>query len=131
MRTTIALALLGLTAVLASQPAATEELRLRRVNDHRLVIEGPFGGTRGYVRTTPSGRLVIENEWGRRVGSVRPLRAISIDIAGLGSNYSSILAPEAALELAHKLIAACARLRRGEGEPGAGPLSSTFWGGAP
>ena len=72
MRTTIA-ALLGLAAVLASQPGATEELRLRRVNDSRLVIEGPFGGTRGYVRTTRSGRLVIENEWGRRVGSVRPL----------------------------------------------------------
>jgi hypothetical protein len=73
MRTTIALALLGLTAVLASQPASAEELRLRRVNNHRLVIEEPFGGRRGYVRATPSGRLVIENEWGRRVGSVRPL----------------------------------------------------------
>jgi hypothetical protein len=72
MRTTIALALLGLTAVLASQLAAADEL-LRRVNDHRLVIEGPFGGTRGYVRATSSGRLVIENEWGRRVGSVWPL----------------------------------------------------------
>ena len=73
MRAAIALALLGLTAVLASQPAAAEELRLRNFNDHRLVIEGPFGGTRGYVRATRSGRLVIENEWGRRVGSVRPL----------------------------------------------------------
>ena len=72
MRTTIA-ALLGLAAVLASQPGATEELRLRRVNDSRLVIEGPFGGTRGYVHTTRSGRLIIEYGWGRRVGSVRPL----------------------------------------------------------
>jgi hypothetical protein len=73
MRATIALAQLGLTTVLASQLAAADELRLRRVNDSRLVIEGPFGGTRGYVRATQSGRLVIENEWGRRVGSVRPL----------------------------------------------------------
>jgi hypothetical protein len=73
MRTTIALALFGLAAALVCQPAATEELRLRKVHDHRLVIEGPFGGTRGYVRATPSGRLVIENSWGRRVGTVRPL----------------------------------------------------------
>jgi hypothetical protein len=63
MRTTIALALLGLTAVLACQSAPAEEVRLRKVNDHRLVIEGPLGGTRGYVRATRSGRLVIENEW--------------------------------------------------------------------
>jgi hypothetical protein len=73
MRTTIALAPLALTAALASQPAAAEELRLRKVNEHRLVIEGPFRGTRGYARATPSGRLIIENSWGRRVGSVRPL----------------------------------------------------------
>jgi hypothetical protein len=70
MRTTIALALLGLTAVPARQRAATEELRLTR-----SVIETRFGGTRGYVRATPSGRLVIDNEWGRRIGSVRPLRS--------------------------------------------------------
>jgi hypothetical protein len=73
MRTTIALALVGLTAALACQSAPAEELRLRRVNDHRLVIEGPFGGTRGYVRATPSSRLIIENRSGRRVGSIRPL----------------------------------------------------------
>jgi hypothetical protein len=72
----LALALLNPTLLLASPPAAAEELRLRRLNErlneHRLVLEGPFGERRGYVRDTPSGRLVIENEWGRRVGSVRP-----------------------------------------------------------
>jgi hypothetical protein len=71
-------------------------------------------------------RLFGITEISLRVGIDRPLGAVSIDIVGLGSNYSGILAPEAALDLAHKLIAACARLRRGEGEPGAGPLSSTF-----
>ena len=73
MRMTIALALLGLTAALACKSAAAEELRLRKVHEHRLVIEGPFGGRRGYVRATPSGRLVIENSWGRRVGTIRSL----------------------------------------------------------
>jgi hypothetical protein len=51
----------------------TMTVTLRRVNEHRLVIEGPFGGTRGYVRATPSGRLILENRSGRRVGSVRAL----------------------------------------------------------
>ena len=72
-RIALAAALLTLAPALSSLPAAAEELRLRRLNEHRLVIEGPFGGTRGYVRETPSGRLVIENQWGRRVGGVRPL----------------------------------------------------------
>jgi hypothetical protein len=72
MRTRIALALVGLTAALACQQAPADELRLRKINEHRLVIEGPFGGTRGYVRATPSGGLGIENSWGRRVGTVRP-----------------------------------------------------------
>jgi len=73
MRTTIALALVGLTVALACQPAPAEELRLRKVHDHRLVIEGAYGGRKGYIRATPSGRLIIENRWGRRVGSIRPL----------------------------------------------------------
>ncbi len=68
----LALALLTCVLALACRPTAAEELRLRRVNDHWLVIEGPFGDRRGDVRETPSGWLVIENEWGRRVGSVRP-----------------------------------------------------------
>ena len=73
MRTTVARAVVSLTATLVCQPAPAEELRLRKVNEHRLVIEGPFGGTRGYVRSTAAGRLIIENSWGRRVGTVRPL----------------------------------------------------------
>jgi hypothetical protein len=44
MRTTIALALVGLTAMLVSPLAQADELRLRKINEHRLVIEGPFGG---------------------------------------------------------------------------------------
>ena len=53
------MALLNLTAALACQPASADELRLRKVNDHRLVIEAPFGGRKGYVRGTPSGRLPV------------------------------------------------------------------------
>ena len=40
MRTTIALAIVGLTASLAGQSVPADELRLRKVNEHRLVIEG-------------------------------------------------------------------------------------------
>jgi hypothetical protein len=38
MRTTIALALAGLTIALACQSAPAEELRLRKLNDYRMVI---------------------------------------------------------------------------------------------
>jgi hypothetical protein len=87
----------------------------------------PLGTPSDNPATDPDifARLFGITEVSLRVGIDRPLGAVSIEIAGLGSNYSGILAPEAALELAHKLIAACARLRRGEGEP-AGPFSSTF-----
>ena len=47
MRTTIALALVGLTVALAYQPAPADELRLRKIHDHRLVIEGPYGARKG------------------------------------------------------------------------------------
>jgi len=73
MRTIIAPALIGLAAALIWQPAPAGELRLRELHDQRLIIEGPSGGTRGYLRATPSGRVIIESRWGRRVGSIRPL----------------------------------------------------------
>ena len=77
MRTTTALMLVGVNVALACQSAPAEELRLRKVNDHRLIIEGPYGGRKGYIRATPSGRLVIETGSGRRVGSIRPVPGAS------------------------------------------------------
>ena len=70
MRTTIALAIVGLTATLAGQSAPADELRLRKINEHRLVIEG--WNTRLHPCNTvrPS---FIENSWGQRVGAVRSL----------------------------------------------------------
>ena len=42
MRTMIALALFGLATTQAGQSAPADELRLRKINEHRLVIEGPL-----------------------------------------------------------------------------------------
>jgi hypothetical protein len=59
-----------------------------------------------------------------RVGVDEPLGCVSIDIGGPDGSHSALFAPGDALNLAHRLIQACVRLRRTE-RP-VGPFSSTF-----
>jgi hypothetical protein len=53
------------------------------------------------------------------------LGCVSVDITGMGHGCNAILAPCHALELAHRLLAACIRLRRREPDA-AGLFSGTF-----
>jgi hypothetical protein len=53
------------------------------------------------------------------------LSCISVDVNGLGNDCNAVLAPSHALELAHRLIGACVRLRRREPD-GAGPISGRY-----
>jgi hypothetical protein len=56
----------------------------------------------------------------------RTLGCVAVDIAGMGDGYSAIMAPDHALDLAHRLIESCVRLRQSEPPPDIGPLSSSF-----
>jgi hypothetical protein len=60
-----------------------------------------------------------------RVGVDESLGCVSIDIGGTDGIHSALLAPGDALDLAHRLIQACIRLRHAEPEA-VGPLSSQF-----
>jgi hypothetical protein len=94
MRKPIAVALLALTATLARHAASADELRLWQLNEHRLVIEGPFGGTRGYVRAHSVLSAIIENSWGRGVGAVRPLPGGERAIVDCGRRRGCLEVPD-------------------------------------